>query len=284
MKDYYTILGVEPTADETTIKSAYRKLAKELHPDVNKAADAEAKFKEISEAYDTLKDSGKKAEYDAMRSGMGNGGPRGPNFYWSNRPDVDIDFEELLRNTGGFRHQQWSQPPANRDIVLSYAITLEEAFAGKEADISYNLAGKEPQKVKFKVPAGIQDGMKLRFAGKGDDSLVNAPPGHLYIRINIIPHHRFGRIGPNLVTAIDVDYLDAILGTEVEIATIDGGKIKMRVPAGIFPGQSLRASGKGMPVNNTQRGDMLVELNITPSKLTEEQRALIQQAKDLKNT
>lgn len=279
MKDYYQILGVPTGADDAAIKSAFRKLAKEYHPDTNKAPEAEAKFKEINEAYETLKDSQKRAQYDAQRSG---GFRPGHTFHWSNRPDEGpIDLDEILRDIRRSRNP-FPQDARNRDIVLGYAITLEEAFTGKDADVTYNLPGKDAQSIQFKIPPGIQDGIKLRFQGKGDDAMQGVKPGDLYVKISVIPHHTFIRMGYHLVTSVTIDYLDAMLGTEKEIPTIEGGKIKMRVPAGIHPGQSLRAAGKGMPVGNGQRGDMMVEVVFQPSKLNQEQRDLIEKARDLR--
>lgn len=279
MKDFYAILGVENTADDATIKSAYRKLAKEFHPDTNKDPGAEAKFKEINEAYETLKDKNKRAEYDVMRVG-----PRGPQFTWHSNPNSggfhhssNIDLDEILRDIR--RGRGYPEDARNRDIILSYTITLEEAFSGKDADISYTLPGKEPQSIQFKIPAGIQDGLKLRFQGKGDDSMSGVKPGDLYVKISVAPHPQFVRMGYHLVTSTVIDYIDAMLGAEREIPTIEGGKIKMRVPAGIHPGQSLRAAGKGMPING-QRGDMMVEVIFQPSKLNDEQRALIEEARN----
>lgn len=284
MKDYYQILGVPTTADDATLKSAYRKLAKEFHPDTNKAPDAEAKFKEINEAYETLKDSGKKAQYDAQRTG---GFRANNNFHWTNQSDGSkegfVDLDEILRDIRRSRNPYPPQDARNRDIVLSYSITLEEAFEGKEADVKYNLPGKEQQSIQFKIPAGIQDGIKLRFMGKGDDAMADVKPGDLYVRINIMNHHAFVRMGYHLVTSTTIDYMDAMLGTEREIPTIEGGKIKMRIPAGIHPGQSLRAAGKGMPVGNGQRGDMMIEVVFAPSQLTDEQRELIEKARALNN-
>jgi curved DNA-binding protein len=282
MKDFYAILGVSPTADEATLKSAYRKLAKEFHPDTNKSQGAEARFKEIGEAYDTLKDPHKRAAYDRERvrpqPASSSTGPYG----WTRHPNpggrgADIDLDEILRDIRRSRNP-FPEDARNRDIVLSYAITLEEAFTGKEAEVTYNLPGKEPQKINFKVPSGIQEGIKLRFQGKGDDSMKHVAPGDLYIKIAIIPHHTFIRMGHHLATSITIDYFDAMLGTEKEISTIDGGKIKMKVPAGILPGQSLRAAGKGMPLGGT-RGDMMIEIVFESTRLTQDQKDLIEQAR-----
>jgi curved DNA-binding protein len=284
MKDFYQILGVATTADDATLKSAYRKLAKEYHPDTNKDPNAEAKFKEINEAYDTLKDANKRAQYDLERTG---GFRTKSQSYWSNQPggfEGSVNLDDILRDIQNrrARHYQYDAV-VNRDIMITYAITLEEAFQGKDADVKYNLPGKEAQSIQFKIPAGIQDGIRLRFQGKGDNAISDIPPGDLYIRINIVPHNVFVRMGYHLVTSTTIDYMDAMLGAEREIPTIEGTKINMRVPAGIQPGQSLRAAGKGMPMGNGQRGDMMVEVVFSPSKLSDEQRELIEKARSLNN-
>jgi len=283
MKDFYAILGVSPAADDATIKSAYRKLAREYHPDINTAPTAEARFKEIGEAYDTLKDATKRAQYDRERAD-----PRpspGGAYSWTNNPNTgfrgaDIDIDEIMRDLRRSR-SPFPEDAQNRDIVLSYSITLEEAFTGKEADVTYNLPGRAAQKMQFKVPAGTQDGIKLRFAGRGDDSMKHVKPGDLFVKITIIPHPAFIRMGQHLSTSVTIDYFDALLGTEKEIQTIDGGKIKMKVPAGILPGQSLRAQGKGMPLGD-KRGDMMVEIVFESLKLTQDQKDLIEQARGKK--
>jgi len=279
MKDYYATLGVERSADDSTIKSAYRRLAKEYHPDTNKAPDAEAKFKEINEAYETLKDQHKRAQYNAASFGNKS------HFTWHSNPAAggfhnvsDIDLDEILRDIRRGR-SPFPDDARNRDIILTYSITLEEAYQGKEAQIKYNLPDKEQQEISFKIPPGIQDGIKLRFTGKGDDAMQGVKPGDLYVKINIAPHPSFIRMGYHLVTSTIIGYMDAMLGSDREIATIDGTKIKMRIPAGIHPGQSLRAAGKGMPMGNGQRGDMMVEIIFQPEKLTDEQRDLIEQAR-----
>lgn len=279
MKDYYSILGVDASADDATIKAAYRKLAKELHPDTNKSPGAEARFKDVGEAYDTLKDPQKRREYNAQKAG--------PQFTWANNPHThnqgfgfsSASMDDILRDIRRSRNP-FPEDAKNRDIVINYMITLEEAFSGKDAEVSYTLPGKPVQKIQFKIPKGIQDGIKLRFQGKGDDAMKNVSPGDLYVKVNIAEHPVFVRMGYHLVTSTTIDYLDALLGTEREIQTIDGKKINMRVPAGILPGQSLRAAGKGMHISDTQRGDMMVEVLFQSTKLTLDQQDLIKQARD----
>lgn len=284
MKDFYQILGVDSKADDVQIKAAYRRLAKENHPDL-KPNDkvAESRFKEINEAYETLRDREKRARYDAERSGGGA-------FRWNNYSNTswthpaDVNLEDIIHDIfpGGSRGRGFYSNARNRDIILGYTITLEEAFKGSEAEVKYNTPGRPTQEIKFKIPPGIQDGVKLRFQGKGEDTLTGVPPGDLYIRVNVAPHPLFVRMNFNLHTCVAVDYLDAILGCDQEIATIDGGQIKMRIPAGISPGQLLRAQGKGMMTPNGTRGDMMVEVLLKPEVLTEEQRKLIEAARNLR--
>jgi DnaJ-class molecular chaperone len=276
MTDFYKTLDVDPKADEATIKSAYRKLAKQYHPDTNKAPEAQSRAQEINVAYETLKDPVKRAQYDAQRAGSS---PHGQHFSWGGTPNDFVNIDEILRDIRRTR-TTYTEEPRNRDIVLSYTISLEEAFTGKEADITYNLAGKEPQTIQFKIKPGIQDGIKMRFHEKGDDAIAHVKPGDLYVKINVLPHTTFVRMGDNLVTSTTINYMDALLGTDREIPTIDGGKIKMRIPAGIQPGQSLRAAGKGMAILG-QRGDMMVEIVFVPVKLSSEQRDLIEKARGL---
>lgn len=279
MKDYYAILGISPTADDAAIKSAYRKLAKEYHPDTNKAPGAEAKFKEINEAHDILKDATKRAQYDAMLNPRA--GARFEEFKpnWNTQQQNYHDLDEILRDLKMRRNPYQAQDARNRDITLSYQITLEEAYMGKDCNIRYNTADGKTHDFTFKVPEGINDGTRLRFVGKGDDALKHVGPGDLYVRVGIIPSTTFVRMGNHLHTSVMIDYLDALLGAEVEVPTIEGSKIKMKIPEGIQPGQSLRAKNKGMPIGHGHRGDMLVEVVIQPTKLNDEQRKLIEEAR-----
>ena len=283
MTDPYQILEVERTADDNAIKTAYRKLAKQWHPDKNPGnPEAEAKFQAISNAYDQIKDADKRREYEAQQNP--HPGPQHQQWRWSNRnngPQFEMDIEEVLRDIRNKRNP-FPNDARNRDIVLSYSITLEEAFTGKEADLKYAIAG-QTQDVKFKIPNGIADGMKLRFQGRGDNAMAHVPPGDLYIKINIIPNTHFVRMGYNLVTSVTIGYLDALLGTECEIPTIEGKKIRMRVPAGIHPGQSLRAGGKGMPLPDGKRGDMMVEVTFSAEKLSDEERSILTDLRDKRN-
>jgi DnaJ-class molecular chaperone len=277
MQDHYSTLGVSPTAADPEIKSAYRKLVKEYHPDRNPGmAD---KFHQVQEAYEVLSTPSRRAQYDGQRRSS-TGSPRGQAHYddfMNTYGHSGASMEDILRDISRSR-ASWNHGAKNRDITMSYSITLEEAFLGKQADINYVLPGGLNKAISVKIPQGVQDGIKLRFQGKGDDAMSGVAPGDLYVKITVIPNSTFVRMGQNLTTSVTIDYLDAILGTDREIPTIDGGRIRMRIPAGITAGQSLRASAKGMIVGG-QRGDMMVEVIIQPGKLNEEQRQLIQQAR-----
>lgn len=279
MKNYYEILGVSETANDAEIKSAYRKLAMEWHPDKhNGDKSAEEKFKEIGEAYDNIKDADKRAAYNYQRkNGGSHNGPYG--FRSAHGPEFDdafmrqgpfgfnggfMDIEELLR-----RHR----PVRNRDINIQYNISLEDAFHGAEKELTLNTpTGQRTVKVKF--PPGVDHGMRIRLQGQGDSSQKNLPPGDMYIHVSVNNHSRFRREGQNLRTFVEINAIDAMLGSEQIIQSIDGSDIRIKVPAGIQVGNSLRVQGKGMPIVNTSaRGDLYVEVHISiPTNLTEQQR------------
>ena len=267
MNDFYQTLEVQTSATDAEIKSAYRRLAKIYHPDHNRGNQvAEAKFKEINEAYETLKDPKLRAIYDQERS------PRPRNDYWANRPSF-TDVDDILR---GVHRARGYNNVSNRDINITYNITFEEAFSGKNAEIRYTIAGKIYD-LNVKIPAGIQDGVKLRFKGNGDNSIPNCPPGDLFVKVVIMSHYSFTRQEFNLTTKLHIGYLEALVGTEKVIATIDGGHIKMKIPAGVTQGQSFRASGKGMTKTDGSRGDMIVEINLVPDLLSDDEKLQIQQ-------
>lgn len=296
MKDYFKILEIDQTADDAAVKSAFRKLAIQYHPDKNQGnAEAEAKFKEINEAYEHLKDADKRrlhqidlenhknrsSKYDAHRAN--NAYSR---YGASSRYSSGVDFDEILRDIRRSKYgsdpYDRNDPPrdaVNRNIELTYHITLEESFNGKETELSYSLPGKGSKTFKFKIPAGIEDGIKIRYAGKGDDAFKHVPPGDLYVKISVMNHPNFVRHGHNLATSTTIDYLDAMLGTEVTVPTIEGKSIKVKIPAGIHPGKNLRIAGKGMPTGTGTRGDMFLEIVLEPGTLTAEQLDLIELAR-----
>lgn len=286
MQSYYDVLGVTTSANDEEIKNAYRQLAKKFHPDLNKAPDAEAKFKQINEAYDALKDAERRAHYEnelRFQNARNHSKPHGPQPGFGFQHDM-YDFDDILKNMQ--RNGQWKPQwaPRNRDVNLNYTVTLAEAFTGKEQELRYAPPGAETQEMKVKIPPGIENGVRIRYVGKGESTHKNVPPGDLYVTINITKDERFVRHGVNLSTTVQIDYIDAILGTEALVSTIDGSQIKVKIPENTIVGQTLRIPEKGMPIggNPSRRGDLHVELLITPPKLTNEQLDLLRKVKPQK--
>jgi curved DNA-binding protein len=274
--NYYEVLGVSKTATQDEIKSAFRKLAMAHHPD--KGGD-ETKFKEINEAYETLKDADKRASYDRF----GSAGPK-----QSFRQNGMDDIEEILR-ARGFHHPFFNMDDffnggmrqRNHNVNLNYQISLEDAFAGKQTELSYTVGGV-PHTVKLTVPPGVDTGMKFRYPGKGDATIKDAAPGDLYITVFVQDHPTFLRDGARLGYKLAVNALDAILGWEPIIPTIDGRELKVKVPAGVQHGQVLRVPNRGMPIpGGDQRGDMLIEINIvTPQILDPKLKKALEKVRD----
>lgn len=285
MPNHYETLGVTQTASADEIKSAFKKLAMQHHPDRNGGSEASAtKFKEINEAYSTVSDPQKRAQYDAQLRGFNPhaGWQPGPGFNQNQHHNpFGFDINDVLRDI--HRQRGYYDDARNRDIVLNYQITLEEAFTGKETELKYNIPGKGTQTLKLKIPAGADDGLRIRYQGKGDDSMKHVTPGDLYVRLSIIPHPTLARMGPHLVTQLTVDYLDAILGCTKEITDIEGNALKLKVPAGVQFGQHIRAAGKGMPIMG-QRGDMMIEINIVAPDLNADQKKQLEKIRSKKKT
>jgi DnaJ-class molecular chaperone len=278
MSDHYQTLGVDRNATPDEIKKAFRKLASQHHPD--KGGDTK-KFQEIQAAYDVLGDPEKKAQYDNPASqfagGQFGGAPPGfediinQMFGGGNSPFGDIF---------GRRHQP--PPQRNRTLNIQTTISLEEAFSGKEMIANVQLPNGRDQLLEVKIPAGISDGMVLRLAGMGEDTVPNVPRGDIHLTVNVQPHGRFIRQGDDLVTSVNVNCIDAILGKNVQIDTIDGKTLDIKVPAGTQHGQLLSAPGYGMPkvYDNRFKGRLLISINITiPTNLNEAQKAILSQIK-----
>lgn len=289
MEDLYKILELKEDASQDEIRSAYRRLAKKYHPDLNQGdAAAEARFKQINEAHDTLGDANKRAQYDQQRRFGGNPGeqfrgfhggfPGGMhfNFGMGGQPFDDV-FNSIFGN-----HFRQHQQPRNSDFQFQMNISLEDAFAGKTIPINFEANGQH-KNISVNIPAGVENGTRLRFQGHGDRSVANAAPGDLYVIIQVSEHPTFRRDGPHLHMNLNLDAFAAIVGEEVTVTTIDNKRVNIKVPPGTQPGAMLRVTGQGMPVHNNamSRGDLYATVSITiPRNLNVEQLRTIETIKN----
>jgi DnaJ-class molecular chaperone len=282
MSDPYAVLGVAKDATDEQIKVAYRKLALKYHPDKNPDnKESEEKFKEVSNAYDLLKDPKKRGAFDHVgQSGQPfGGGPRrtaNGGFEWNiNSSHGEFNFDDFLGAFTAHRRQR------NNDLQVRCGITLEDAFSGKELEINIR-APSGSKNTTVSIPAGIDSGNRLIVRGQGESIYSGLPPGDLYVDVVVQPHDRFRRVAQNLVVTEEVDAFDAMLGIEVEIETIDKQTIKVTLPPGVQTGQKLRCAGRGMPILNMDgRGDLIVEVAVRVPSLTDEQREMIQKLKGM---
>ena len=305
-KDYYKTLGVERNATASEIKKSYRKLALKYHPDTTKGNKTlEEKFKSINEAYAVLSDPEKRKQYDTF-------GAEGFNQRYSQEDifsnfDLGSIFSEFgfggaspgggatgdffsslfgggrrgpggPRAGGGFGNFSQGVPNKGQNIDYSLTISLEEAFAGGKKELNFQSTG---QNITVTIPPGIATGQKLRVPGKGGASPMGGPAGDLFLNIQIAPHALFDSDGPDLTIVKTISVTEAILGTKIEVPTIDGKKIPLKVPAATQPGTKLRLRGKGMPILKSKpekRGDAFVQINVSlPENLSEEQLTLVQE-------
>ena len=274
--DYYKILGVERNASEEDIKRSYRKLAMRHHPDRTGGDDTE--FKKIQEAYATLSDSGKRQQYD-------NPQPQGfpPGFQQGRDPMSDFMSHAFGHGNpfGDIFGQRAPQPPPrNRTLNIQTSITLEEAFHGKDLIATLRLPSGRDQVVEVRIPAGVHDGVTLRLQGLGDDAHVNLPRGDLHLTIHVQPHAVFQRQGDDLVTNLSLNCVDAMLGTTINVTTLDQRTLEIKINPGTQHGQVLAAAGYGMPKasDNRFKGRMLLSVNITvPVGLSDRQKELLRQ-------
>jgi len=290
-KDYYDILGVKRDAGVDDIKKAYRKLAHKYHPDVSKDPEGEAKFKDVAEAYQTLKDAEKKAAYDNLgrhrpgeefRPPPGwNGGPGpGPGGFSFD----DIDISDLFGNLGGaFRGgRRANMPIPGQDFEVTAPVTLEDSFSGREMDL--NLSVPEPDAhgrlhrvplvIKARIPKGVTDGDRLKLAGKGGKGLNGGHSGNLYLNIALQPHARYRVTGHDLYLDLPLAPWEAALGASVEVPTL-AGPVNLKIPAGTSSGRKLRLTGRGLPKRKEGAGDLYAVAQIVlPEKTGEREKAL----------
>ncbi len=356
-RDFYDVLGVSRGASADELKKAYRKKAKELHPDRNKDnPNAESQFKEVNEAYDALKDPDRKAAYDrfghaAFEGGMGAGArrghPGGQGDFASAFSDVFDDlFGDFMGGRGGPGGGR-QRATRGSDLRYNLRVSLEDAYRGMQKTISVPTSvacssckgtgaesGAEPQtcptcsgmgkvraqqgfftvertcptcsgmgqivknpcktcggagrvekdrSLSVNIPKGVETGTRIRLAGEGEAGLRGGPTGDLYIFIDVAEHNLFQRDGENLFCNVPVSMTDAALGGDIEVPTIDGGRSRVKVPAGSQSGRQMRLRGKGMPMlRGSGYGDMFIELSVeTPVNLTARQKELLREFDNL---
>jgi curved DNA-binding protein len=309
-KEYYKILGVAKSASEEEIKKAYRKLAMKYHPDRNKGdKKSEEKFKELSEAYAVLSDKEKRKQYDTFGSdqfqqrysqedifqgfdfsnlfkefGMGGGfenifgqrtghpGGGGYRTYTFSRGGQSFDYGDPYGQRGAVR------PQRGDDQMYELAVTLKEAANGAEKQLSFP-TGKKAEKVLVKIPPGLTSGKKLRIQGKGGAGQAGGPPGDLFIQIRVLEDPVFKLEDHNLVVEKEISFTQAALGTKVQVPTLDGKSLQVRIPPGTQPQSKLRLKGYGLPVlSGKGKGDQYVKILVkVPQKLSDRQKKLVEE-------
>lgn len=347
-RDYYEVLGVTRSAGEQDLKSAFRRLAKECHPDRHPGdKDAEKKFKELNEAYEVLKDPQKRAAYDQFGHAAfeGGGGRQGAGFgpdFASSMSDIFDDlFGEFMGGRRGARPRSGRERGA--DLRYNMEVALHEAYAGKTAQIrvptsvacetcsgsgakpgtqpttcatcggagkvrasqgfftiertchtcqgrgetindpcgTCNGAGRvmKERTLSVNIPAGVEDGTRIRLAGEGEAGLRGGPAGDLYIFLSIKPHEFFQRDGADIFCRVPISMVTAALGGQLDVPTLDGGQTRVKIPEGTESGKQFRLKGKGMPVLRSKvLGDMYIQVEVeTPKSLTRRQRELLEE-------
>lgn len=361
-KDYYDILGVSKNASTDEIKRAYRKLARDNHPDVNKDPGAEKKFKDISEAYSVVSDDKKRAHYDRFGTAQGFPGGAGAGGFGGGFGGIDFEeafggggaggfediFDTFFGGMGGRRGQRRGERRAQRGDDLRYDLTIsfEDAAFGKETEIqiphlvacstckgkghppsakektckkcggagqvrhvqqtilgSFTQVGpcpecggqghiisetcsacrgmgrvKKTSKIKVKIPAGVDDGLKLRMNGEGNAGTKGGPPGDLYIYLNVKRHEKFEREDDDVISTETINFIQATLGGEIKVDSLDG-KVKLKIPEGTQPGTRFRLRDKGIPhLQGSGRGDqhIIIEVEI-PKVLNRKQKKLLEE-------
>ncbi|MBF0103881.1 MAG: DnaJ domain-containing protein [Deltaproteobacteria bacterium] len=289
-KDYYKVLGVEKKAPQAEIKSAFKKLARKYHPDVNHEKSAEQRFKEISEAYEVLGDEKKRAQYDQFGSfNFGSGGPRNPysQNYWQSSNFNDVDLEDIFgdifgmggpkrgrkagRSSFNFGRDDFYQQTSREGSDINWTLPIDfiEAANGCEKQILLT----DGKKIKVKIPAGVDHGSKIRLAGKGNPGVAGGSAGNLIIDIQVNPHSYFKREGDNIHLDASLSLEEAVNGASIKVPTLTG-MVQVKIPGGTQSGQKLRLKNKGVKNIKTQiPGDLFVNLHVKyPANLSNEDK------------
>ncbi|AVJ19317.1 curved DNA-binding protein [Serratia rhizosphaerae] len=288
-KDYYAILGVKPEDDLKAIKTAYRRLARKYHPDVSKEPDAEAKFKQVAEAYEVLKDEESRAEYDRLRQHrndphFGRQAQHNDNY---NAEDFSDIFSSMFGERARARQQRQHHAMRGQNLEIEVAVFLEDIFAEQTRTISYHvpvynvfgLVEQEiPKTLNVKIPAGVREGERIRLKGQGSPGIDGGASGDLYLIVRIAPHPRFDIVGDNLEIVLPLSPWEAALGAKVSVPTVQQ-QILLTIPAGTQSGQRLRIKGKGLPgKGQTASGDLYAVVKVVmPPKPDAQSAALWQQ-------
>jgi curved DNA-binding protein len=302
-KDYYAALGVAPDADDNAIKQAYRKLARQYHPDVNPGdTQAEERFKEANEAYQALSDPERRRKYDQLREqyrqwqqrggrgdfgGQGQAAPGGQSYAYNVSPE---DMEDLFggdspfsdffssiygRAEGGRTSRtREARPRRGRDIEAVAEISLDEAFRGTSRGIQIG-----DRRIEGRIPPGARSGSRVRLAGQGSPGVAGGPAGDLYLNIEILPHAQFERDGDNLHITVPVDIYTAATGGEVSVPTLDSS-VKLKIPPRTQADRVFRLKGKGMPrlEKPTERGDLYAKVKLVlPERLSDTEMETLRQ-------
>ena len=278
-KDFYAVLGVPKDADDAAIKKAYRKLARQLHPDANPGdSKAEARFKDVGEAYAVLSDKEQRQQYDAIRA-MGGGArfqPGGAGFEDAfsgmfgrgarRSNSVPPGFEDILGGLfGGGGFSMGPQPGG--DLAAATEVSFRQAAEG--ATVRLNVGGRN---VSTRLPVGVRDGQRIRLRGKGQKSPNGGPSGDLVLTVHVAAHPIFTADGPNLRVRVPVTFLEAALGAQVEVPTLDGSTVRVKIPAGTASGTTLRVKGRGLAAKKGT-GDLLATVEVrVPGKLSSRAR------------
>jgi len=268
--DYYQILGLTPDATQDQIKKAYRSMAMKHHPD--RGGD-QAKFKDISVAYDTLSDPQKRAEYDQMRQG-------GPQVRFNSGNFQD--FADIFGGRSPFGDIFGRSMRRNRDLNIQCQVSFVDSYFGKQIEANYTLPSGKPQTVVINIPPGISHGETIRYQGLGDDSIPNLPRGNLNVTIVVMGHDSFSRTGDDLYTTLEINPIEAMIGCRKKIKFINGDEKDIDIRPGVETGTEFASAGYGFSNPHTNRkGKFIIVLKIKSTPITDS--SLIAKLQEINN-